>query len=204
MLFDLLVYLKSAFDAFNATFFISDGTLLGAFRDQDVLAWTADIDVHLSRAELTTLLHSTAFQTHLRLLGYEFFGDLHVGRVCASAISTSQQDLIKRLGLITHSNPLNKSYMHTMPYADLYTFTRLSASNEGQPEGPENPNSSYIEMYADLELGKQLLLPTMAVFPLEEYDIRGKMFPGIRSAPLYLEKIYGPNYMTPIIARHGR
>ena len=47
VLFNNLVEVKKVFEKYNITFWLSHGTMLGVFRDSDIIPWDDDIDIGL-------------------------------------------------------------------------------------------------------------------------------------------------------------
>ena len=152
------------------------------------------------------------------------FGDNYLARICAS--TASQDVLINRLGLVPYDNrPL--SYMHNMPYGDMYDFNYLNRPHRYPPEiqaeqdhvntthknlnttltkKPQKPyKERCIQMHTDLGHHHDNYL-TSDVFPLEPRKIRQTTFPTPKNTKQMLIDQYGDTFMEPDPdrIRHGR
>jgi phosphorylcholine metabolism protein LicD len=148
----------------NITHWISYGTLLGAMRDQRIIAWTADSDIVVNEAHFSRLVaERKAFEQR----GFTIFADKNnMARFCVAGGKYLRWQLAAFDGV---------PYYDAFPYVDIYKVPL---------------NKDTIEVIA----GPRCKFQKDVILPLQKIPFYDRLVSAPRNASQYLHQLYGPQW----------
>ena len=213
----LLIEFDKICQKYQLTYWLNFGTLLGAVRHKGFIPWDDDLDVSMPKKDYQKFLNIAATELPDKMFLQTKKSDHHAINFIAKirdrnstfidawekgkkiqyhqgifidifpAICVSKQTLESQLfkGLIFASKLTHNRYIR-LPWL---TKVLISAVNLFEEEEGEYLISSGETMFFLKPI------PVTEFFPLKYIEFEGHMFPAPHNAELYLEKIYGKDYM---------
>eukprot|EP00931_Biecheleriopsis_adriatica_P116028 TRINITY_DN91742_c0_g1_i1.p1 TRINITY_DN91742_c0_g1~~TRINITY_DN91742_c0_g1_i1.p1 ORF type:complete len:806 (+),score=171.02 TRINITY_DN91742_c0_g1_i1:82-2418(+) len=168
LMFEMLVDFSEFLTKQNVSFMVSEGTLLGAVRDQDIIPYTADIDLYIAKDdwEKAELINTEPLNAKGR--GYRFMVD-PAEHNCA------------RLCAVWQGMPANRA-----PFDEFFDWNTENLATD---------LPYYMDIYSeDMDFAVAM---KHLIYPPSNVTIRNRTFPAPREQEIYIEARYGSGWRVP-------
>jgi len=188
---DLLVEIKTILDGTQKDWFIHYGTLLGAVRTGNIIPWTADVDVAISK-EAWEYLQNPDVKRLIWNKGFNYFEDTDrygaMGRLCFA--KHWHNGILTKWPKVLPTTGKNSAYYdHVVGYLDMYFITT-----------PRSP--MFQQLYVETSRGPCPFLKEW-IWPIGRMDLFNTSFPVPAKPKTMVIQIYGEGWADPQKAMHG-
>lgn len=202
---ELMNILDKIFKKHNLTYWLDFGTLLGAYRHKGMIPWDDDMDISMPREDYNRVtdilkeeLDTKVFEIHHELgrigIGYKHNETGIWCDIFAVDTYATTQEFEQAVPTIKDKiAKYRKFYLKNMnqPYCEVQK-RRKEIINE------ENGENAYNIIYHGREfnhLHPRAFYIEKDIYPITEIEFEGYRFSAPANTTLYLEKIFGKNYM---------
>ena len=168
--------------------FLAHGTLLGAFRDGDMIPWETDVDLAI---DIRSMQKWRTWKAEFERRGFLVFKDTATMRVCRRGTAVaSREDVRPWKGGKGH---------HWFPYIDLYKIRAADASDDSNSGAASRAAANNATLLLEVP-GGWASFPREAIYPLSACTLRGRSVPCPADTKRVLRRLYGEDYD---VRKHG-